>query len=981
MVAALLVVIVVMLFPSTTRARQALTPKRILLLYWNSREYAGNVAFDQTFRKGLQSVPPGSIEYYSEYLESNRFPGEKQSRLFRDYLRTKYADRRIDVILAVTDQPLAFLLKYRRELFTNIPIVFVAVQSPTATELAAGPGMTGIVYGGDQSNTIDLALKIHPATEQLFVVSGTLDHDQRFEMASLKNLAQYKGRLSITYLTDLPLGELIAKTSRLPERSILLYLWQQSADEKGNVLGAPDVLTLIAHSAPVPVYGLADPVLGSGIVGGYLRSPDRMAARATEMALRIANGTRAGDIPVESPVLAPLFDSRQLKRWGISENQLPPGSIVHFKEATLWEQHTWSIVGAIAFCFGQTLLIVGLVLQRSRRKRVEKALAERELHFRESQAIAHIGSYHWDAVANTVTWSDEMCRIHGYEPGQLIMTLETYLDRVHPDDREQVRLSVERPLTDPRPFDHEYRIVPAVGQIRWVFAKVRPVVDSKGNLLALQGTCQDMTERKRTSDSLRDSETRNRAMLEAVPDMMFFFSRDGVYLDFHVQDPSVLLVPPEQFIGKKIRDVMPGNLADQFEKCFEDVIQSGQTGLVEYSLPFLGEERYYEARVVNCDGNRVLSLVRDITEHKHIEQALRASEGQARRTLVEQMLVGVAECDEDGKFVLVNQRFCDITGFTEAELLGMRRRDITHPEDLLRAEKRYRRKDGSEVWVNSSISHIMDLRNQVAKSVTVVIDVTDRKRAEREREQLLKQEKTARAAAEAANRSKDEFLAVVSHEMRNPVFAILGYTRLLRGTMDVLEVQQTADILEQNGRIQLQLIEDLLDNARIITGKLKLEIKPVLLSHVITAALDVVRPAAQAKGILLLSDLEPFAGRITGDPDRLQQIVWNLLSNAIKFTPQAGRVELRMEKIGDQVLITVKDTGKGIEPEFLPFCFDRFRQSDSSSAQRFGGLGLGLSLVKQLVELHGGTIEAASEGLGRGATFTVTLPQHPNQDV
>ncbi|MGH9855145.1 MAG: hybrid sensor histidine kinase/response regulator, partial [Blastocatellia bacterium] len=189
------------------------------------------------------------------------------------------------------------------------------------------------------------------------------------------------------------------------------------------------------------------------------------------------------------------------------------------------------------------------------------------------------------------------------------------------------------------------------------------------------------------------------------------------------------------------------------------------------------------------------------------------------------------------------------------------------------------------------------------------------------------------------------------------------------------DIEKTVEIIERNGRMQLQLIEDLLDSARIISGKLKLEVQPVSLASVVTSALDVVRPAAQAKGIELRSDLEPLAGQITGDPSRLQQVVWNLLANAIKFTPEGGRVELRMENVDHQVRITVKDTGKGIEPEFLPFVFDRFRQSDSSSVRRFGGLGLGLSLVKQLVELHGGAIEAASDGSGRGATFMVTLPQ------
>jgi CheY-like chemotaxis protein/anti-sigma regulatory factor (Ser/Thr protein kinase) len=223
-------------------------------------------------------------------------------------------------------------------------------------------------------------------------------------------------------------------------------------------------------------------------------------------------------------------------------------------------------------------------------------------------------------------------------------------------------------------------------------------------------------------------------------------------------------------------------------------------------------------------------------------------------------------------------------------------------------------------------------------------------------------------------------LTVVSHELRSPLNSILGYARLLRTRpADPSQVKQTVEIIERNGRMQLQLIEDLLDTARIISGKLKLEVQPVGLVGVVMAALEAVRPAAQAKGIDMVSDIDPLAGQITGDAGRLQQVVWNLLSNAIKFTPRSGRVELRMESVDHQVRITVSDTGKGIEPEFLPFVFDRFRQSDSSSARRFGGLGLGLSLVKQLVELHGGTVDASSDGPGCGATFTVTLPQSSAQ--
>jgi CheY-like chemotaxis protein/anti-sigma regulatory factor (Ser/Thr protein kinase) len=194
-------------------------------------------------------------------------------------------------------------------------------------------------------------------------------------------------------------------------------------------------------------------------------------------------------------------------------------------------------------------------------------------------------------------------------------------------------------------------------------------------------------------------------------------------------------------------------------------------------------------------------------------------------------------------------------------------------------------------------------------------------------------------------------------------------------------VNNVTAVVERSAKAQLQIIEDLLDSARIVTGKLRIEPGPVDLVPALDAALDTVRSAAEAKGVTLVANFGPSPEQVLGDATRLQQVVWNLLTNAVKFTPEGGRVELRMEGAADSVLITVNDTGKGIEPEFLPFVFDRFRQADPSGARRYGGLGLGLSLVKYLVELHGGTITAASEGLGRGATFIVTLPRRHQEFI
>ena len=255
------------------------------------------------------------------------------------------------------------------------------------------------------------------------------------------------------------------------------------------------------------------------------------------------------------------------------------------------------------------------------------------------------------------------------------------------------------------------------------------------------------------------------------------------------------------------------------------------------------------------------------------------------------------------------------------------------------------------------------------------LEVAERKRAEQERTQLLGREQKAREEAQNANRAKDEFLATVSHELRTPLNAILGWARLLRaGKLDGASVDRALETVERNAKAQAQLIEDLLDVSRVITGKLRLDVRPIELASVIEEAIDSIRPAADAKGIRLLSVLDPRASPVSGDAGRLQQVFWNLLSNAIKFTSRGGRVQVRLERINSHVEVIISDTGAGISPEFLPHVFDRFRQADGTLTRSYGGLGLGLAIVRHLVELHGGRVWADSQGAGRGATFTVQLP-------
>ncbi len=277
--------------------------------------------------------------------------------------------------------------------------------------------------------------------------------------------------------------------------------------------------------------------------------------------------------------------------------------------------------------------------------------------------------------------------------------------------------------------------------------------------------------------------------------------------------------------------------------------------------------------------------------------------------------------------------------------------------------------DDLELLVERRTAELSVANQELKKEIRV------REWAEQERARLLVLEQAARKHAEEANRMKDEFLATLSHELRTPLNAILGWVQVLRtGKLDATAGARALETIERNSRAQAQLIADLLDVSRIITGKLRLEFKPVELARIIDAALDSARPGADAKGIDLVVSLAALESPVLGDNDRLQQVIWNLLSNAIKFTPRGGRVEVRLTESGLNAVIEVRDSGIGIRPDFLPYVFDRFRQAESTLTRSHGGLGLGLSIVRHLLELHGGTVEVESEGEGMGTTFRVRLP-------
>jgi PAS domain S-box-containing protein len=501
----------------------------------------------------------------------------------------------------------------------------------------------------------------------------------------------------------------------------------------------------------------------------------------------------------------------------------------------------------------------------------------------------------------------------------------------------------------------------------------------------------EIKERKQIEERLSVSELLYRRHFEAAGDgLLIVDPKTQTITDANPSIAELLERSRDQLLGKELWEVGLFEDRESNRKAFSELNDVDVVRYENLALELAAGTSCFVDVVCNMystEGHSVIQCnVRNVTERKrsdeiasHLAAIVRSSDD----AIVSKSLDGIIQSWNKGA-----ER---IFGYTEQEAIGQSINMLIPPERVdeepailakLKAgeyidhyETVRVTKDGRRLYVSLCISPVKDSSGVIIGASKIARDITDRKRAEAERENLLVREQMARAEAQNANRMKDEFLATVSHELRTPLNAIIGWSHMLRtNRVDEKTAARAIETIERSAKSQAQLIEDILDVSRAITGKLRLNILSVDVAAVINATIDSVQLAADSKSIRLEVILEPSVRRISGDATRLQQVVWNLLSNAIKFTPAGGRIEVRLERAGAYLQIKVCDTGQGIKPEFLPFLFDRFRQADASSTRKQGGLGLGLAIVRNLVELHGGTVRADSPGEGGGATFTVSLP-------
>jgi PAS domain S-box-containing protein len=516
-----------------------------------------------------------------------------------------------------------------------------------------------------------------------------------------------------------------------------------------------------------------------------------------------------------------------------------------------------------------------------------------------------------------------------------------------------------------------------------------PLHDSNGKLIGAINMLVDITDRKKAEEALRRNSQELSEFFQNASEAIHWVGPDGTILRANQAELRMMGYTAEEYVGRNIAEfhVDKNVIADVLERL------KRAEPLENYSARIRCKDGSIRDVLISSsvyfeNGEFVHSrcFTRDVTEQLQIEKALRHF-----AAIVETTDDAIVSKDLNGVITSWNRAAERLFGYKAEEVIGkpvsilipsdrgdeepailrrLRRGErIDHYETIRRA------KDGRKFHVSLTVSPIRNADGRIIGASKIARDISDQKRAEEEIATLLANERAARQEAEIANRSKDEFLAVLSHEMRTPLTAMLGWLTILRGRkLDEETTRHAIETVERNAKAQAQLIEDLVDISRIVGGKLNLELRPIDIIPVIDAAVDVVRPAAEAKQIHLQVRSSAPVPPVSADPARLQQVIWNLLSNAVKFTPKGGLVEVNLGRAETSAEIVIRDTGIGISKEFLPLVFERFRQAESVATRSHRGMGLGLAIVRHLVELHGGTVLAESEGENKGSTFTIRLP-------
>jgi PAS domain S-box-containing protein len=722
-------------------------PKRVLILYSFESEIGLFSDFDQSLRATLKSGLIGPVEFHTEFLDLARFPGAPHERELQKFLRAKYSTENLDLVIPVSLPAIRFIIDHGEKLFPHTPVVFCAVDRRWLLRLPLPPAMTGVDETTKLTKTLAAALQLQPDARRVVVVGGTLPYERDWMKEIRADLRDYQGKLEFSYLTDLPLDELLKTLANLPEHTIVLYMmmWRDGA---GEFFLPEEALSRIVQSSRAPVYSVFERYLGSGIVGGELVPFKTAGTVGGMMGLHVL----AGEKPAEIPILSEengryMFDWRQLRRWHISERRLPQGSTVLFKEPAFWELYRRQIIEAFLLIIVETVLIALLLVQRSRRQRTQEALNASEERYRSLVESSH--DWVWEVDSQGIfTYVGPQCRaILGYEPKEL--TGKKLVDLMPPDEARLVGRAFASIAAERQRFRGlESTNLHKSGRLVVLETNGVPIFSEDGSFRGYRGMDRDITERKQVQQRLEEYER----LVESSQDMIAVVDRQYRYLLAN----HVYLEHVGMERGQVISHHMPEVLGNEsfervvkkkLDECFEGKAVQFER---KHHSPQLGERDLLVSYTpIRSDGviHRAACVLRDITERRQAEEALRKAE-QDYRNIFEEALEGIYRTSPEGKNLAANPALARMLGYSSADevvssIVDSGNQVWVDPKDRLEYVKlleereiirgfecRYKRKDGTHIWVSLSSRRVRGPEGKTLYYEGFIEDITERKRAE-----------------------------------------------------------------------------------------------------------------------------------------------------------------------------------------------------------------------------------------------------------
>jgi PAS domain S-box-containing protein len=911
-------------------------------------------------------------------LDMARYAQPDMEEPFAEFLLKRLAKWQPDLVVPIGSPAGRFVAKNRHRLFPQTPVIYTGMDRRT---LPPGAFESATFVGEDfkLAGLVEDILQLAPDTNHIVVVLGATPLERYWTVHFRNAFAPFADRVRFTWVNDLTFDQMLELSANLPPRSFIL-LGLLLRDAAGVTHNEDEALQRLHAVSKAPINGLYQNQLGLGIVGGRLYQAELQGAESARVAIRILRGEPIANFP---PLIigtqGPRYDWRELQRWKIPENRLPPGSVVEFRQPTIWERYRWWIFGGAGVVLLEGGLIVLLAVNLVKRRRMHRALRDSEARMHLAASSAGAGLWNLDVRTGRL-WTTPRLRELFHLPADDELTAEQLVEVIHPDDRHRVRRAFERTAEDGSQLDLEFRIVRPDGSQRWIGTRGHL---QGGRERRWSGASVDMTESKLAAERLRESESRFRTVADSAPVLIWMSGIDKRCTFFNKPWLDFTGRTTEQEMGDGWAegvhpDDLPGCL-----KGYVEAFEARQPFVLQYRLRrHDGEYRWISDNGVpryDSQGNFAgyIGSCLDITERLQAEERFRQIFETAPSAMI--MVSG------DGRIALVNAQVEKVFGYGRAELIGLpietlvperfrgghpahrkqfmgdpRMRTIGAGQELFG-----RRKDGSEVPVEIGLNPIRTMEGLFV--VASVVDITERRRAAVETQTL--REELAHISRVA---TVGELTAAIVHELGQPLTAILtnaqaGVRLIAAGRHDIDDLREILEDIVAADRRADQVIQHL----RTLLRKGETERRPLLLNQVISEVVTVLLRDAERRQVAMVLDLAPVSPWVSGDRVQLQQVLLNLVVNAFDAMVEVGdrqrRVILRTRQVDDSVQVDVIDTGSGIAAEKLDSIFEPFVTT------KMHGMGMGLSVSRSIIYAHEGRLWAENQPQG-GAFFHIVLP-------